>query len=322
MPQHSKKRARALIPKTSNRYKVRVLTPHSFTVENIQRPSKRGSQTPTRSAALEKANIERVVNEFMRLSDKRAKILAWAQQTENPLAQRDQGSPKEIDVSETASIFCHRLLEDDPSALALLQRLLRPRKESIIDKWEREAEAADSSSEPIIDEQSDKWLKAWWQVDGPKLTPQQRQIIEDLSAQRQRLHSVGSRLTKNSKNMEDVLRDYDTLVCDAIRNGLEDYPWCLEWIIQHRIFSDRKSLHRLHRSHPKLESGVHRLLSIAGGEATVLKEVLQLRSKNRKPSLRSIHRILQTRNLYKKPWSTFQKWISNPWRRAIIDPTP
>ncbi|TMQ30093.1 MAG: hypothetical protein E6K65_06700 [Nitrospirae bacterium] len=298
MPQHSKKRARALIPKTSNRYKVRVLTPHSFTVENIQRPSKRGSQTPTRSAALEKANIERVVNEFMRLSDKR------------------------IDVSETASIFCHRLLEDDPSALALLQRLLRPRKESIIDKWEREAEAADSSSEPIIDEQSDKWLKAWWQVDGPKLTPQQRQIIEDLSAQRQRLHSVRSRLTKNSKNMEDVLRDYDTLVCDAIRNGLEDYPWCLEWIIQHRIFSDRKSLHRLHRSHPKLESGVPRLLSIAGGEATVLKEVLQLRSKNRKPSLRSIHRILQTRNLYKKPWSTFQKWISNPWRRAIIDPTP
>ena len=123
MPQHSKKRARALIPKTSNRYKVRVLTPHSFTVENIQRPSKRGSQTPTRSAALEKANIERVVNEFMRLSDKRAKILAWAQQTENPLAQRDQGSPKEIDVSETVSSSSNTRSDDAIACWRMTRRL-------------------------------------------------------------------------------------------------------------------------------------------------------------------------------------------------------
>jgi len=178
--QHSKKQSRAPIPKTSNRYKVQVLTPTSFTVENLQKPTKLDPQKPTRSVALERANIERVVNKLMRPADKRAMILAWAQQGEDLLAQRDQGSPRVIEVKEAASIFCHRLQEDDPSAIALLQRLCRPRKQSIRDKWEREAETIDASSESETDEQADKWLKVWWEVDGPTLTPQQRRITENL----------------------------------------------------------------------------------------------------------------------------------------------
>ena len=313
MPQQNKKRPRAVVPKESSQYKFRVLTRTSFTVETRQKPTKQALQKPTRSAALERVTIERIVDRHMRLSDKRAKILKWAQDAENLLAQRDQRSPRMIEASEAASTFCHHLLEDDPSALALLPRLSRPRKNSLIDYWEGEDEDA-------IDAQKKDWMKAWSDDEGIKLTATQREILTSLERLRPLVFTPIDRQDKAAvTNLARFWDEYGTEICHAIRNGL-NHPWCLEWIMLNQIFSNRKSLHRLHRTHLELQKRLQQLISLK--EMKLWKEITGLLKLKPGRSLRSIHLSLQRKKLYKKPWSTFQEWISDPVRREMIDPTP
>ena len=193
------------------------------------------------------------------------------------------------------------------------------------------------------------FLKNLQQNNESKLTPQQHQIVKDLGELRRRLHRFSIRRTptlgkttgsterrtaaddlsdlgygdflQNSasdqmKKIDELRNHYDILICHAIRNGLEDHPWCVEWILQRRNWGDRKAMHRLYRTHPKLERGIP--AAIGGKEKALLKEILRLQL-DRKLSLRSIHQRLRAGQLYNKPWSTFQKWLNNPRRRWIIE---
>jgi hypothetical protein len=192
------------------------------------------------------------------------------------------------------------------------------------------------------------WLKNWQRTNKAKLTSEQQQIVTTLCDLRWRLGSFTIQRSPTVRNtaglierrtaaddlsdlgydgfnsdqiiqIDDLRNDYDAAICHAIRKGLEDHPWCLEWILQRRNSGDRKAVHRLHRTLPELEGGLPKV--IGGREKSILKEIhrLQLNNRNRKLSLRSIHRILRERRLYNKPWSTFHKWVNNPRRRWIIE---
>lgn len=311
MPQQNKKRPRAVVPKESSQYKVRVLTRTSFFIDNIQKPTKH-PQKP-RSVALERTTIDRIVDGHMQLPDKRAKILKWAQDAEDLLALKNHRSSRTIEVSEAAPTFCHHLMEDDPSALALLPRLSCSRKGSLINNWESEDENA-------IDAQEKDWMKAWSGDEGIKLTATQREILTSLERLRPLVFTPIDRQDKAAvTNLARFWDEYSTEICHAVRNGL-NHPWCLEWIMLNQIFSNRKSLHRLHRTHLELQKRVQQVISLK--EMKLWKEITGLLKLKPGRSLRSIHLTLQRKKLYRKPWSTFQEWISDPVRREMIDPTP
>jgi hypothetical protein len=312
---------RPLIPKSSNRYKVRVLTPHSFTVEIIQKPTKRFPHNPTRSAALEEANIESVVDELMAPIDKRAKILEWAQQAEISLAKRDQRSPRMIDVREAALILCHRLLEDDPSAISLLQRLGGPRKYSVIDAWRA---AAYPPSNPTHEEKAyldtierrearrKSRVREWPRLlleharkkakqaeasciksDRLKLLRQAR-VLEDMSVclgeffeeeEEQR-----APLNKSQDTTGKRVHKYGMMIMRAVRNGLQNHP-AVKVFIRGQVLTANRAL--LRRAKCGLETRVKTYKHSHDAELDI--EIASQYLKGR--SLRQIARMVKDKRL-------------------------
>ncbi|MDR4468323.1 MAG: hypothetical protein MRJ68_08495 [Nitrospira sp.] len=242
-------------------------------------------------------------------------IHKWRQRIEDKKSLATGRSPRSVNDQEALQDFRNAILHKNrhfDTAVALLHRLLPSPKSPIIAKRNQDSDA-DGGEE-------NRWLEAWNQTEGRSLNPKQKSILDDLQAARDRLQ--GDK-TQDPHVVAELRKHFEMVICHAVRNGLENHPWCLEWIALHRNFGDRKALHRLYRTF-NLEKGVDRPVKVKKEKTTaqrLLEEIRTLRVTDPALSLRSIHRILQARESYKKPWSTFQKWISDPLRREMIDPS-
>lgn len=308
MPQYSKKRTGAVIPKTSNQYEVRVLSPTSFFVDNIQKPTKRPLQKPTRSAALERANIDRLLATLQEQGHE-DKILEWRQLIEwreNPVLHGTHRT-RPLSVMKAWANFRRALLQKakhSASAQDLLRKLLSKQPHNPF----RE------SPEPYnsLPTQEHAWREKWQSVNGEQLTAGQKSIIERITKLRAGLQSA----TPNDQNFGGLAMNYDKTIRKAIRLGLQAYPDCVEWIILRQALGERAALHALHRTHPYLERGVEQ--PIRGKEKALLKEICRLRDKGM--SLRSTHDYLKRQGKYSHSRAAFQKWCADPVRTVIIEP--
>jgi hypothetical protein len=311
--------SRALLPKASDKYKVKILSPTSFHIKLILSPENRPSRKAYPSA---EHNITRFIDKLFQSADKRSLILEWAQDTENQVLPRTDTNPREMNLADARELFRQLLLREQ-SAPNVLVRLRARRPSSLVDVWEADARAVDEGTEqPSRDDQSEKWLALWKEVDGKKLTSYQRTLLQELGTSRARLASCRQEFDhapteNNAKHLKDWQKSYNKAVRAAIRRGLQDHPYCIEWIIWHRSIGDRKRLHSLYRMYPHLERQA--LPPISKQERALLEQIYKLTNSKRMLSLRSIHRILVERGIYKNPWAAFHKWLKNPFRAALIE---